>query len=169
MRQVSIYDDRHTSSPWGIGGGLHGGRSRKRLLRAGGSVADLPGKADFVDVLPGDRLLFETAGAGGWGDPFQRPPVAVLADVEKGFVSAEAARRDYAVVLVPSNGGLRVDEIATAELRRPRSGVARPLFDLGSRPAAYAPTVENPEMPPLGAEQAIEPRPIDAGLLDSRE
>jgi N-methylhydantoinase B len=167
--QVSIYDDRHTSSPWGIGGGLHGGRSRKRLLRADGPVADLPGKADFVDVLPGDRLVFETAGAGGWGDPFQRPPAAVLADVEKGFVSAEAARRDYAVVLVPSNGGLRVDEVATAELRRPRSGVARPLFDLGSRPAAYAPTVENPKVPPLGAEHAIEPRPIDAGLLDSRE
>ena len=167
--QVSIYDDRHTSSPWGIGGGLHGGRSRKRLLRADGSIADLPGKADFVDVLPGDRLVFETAGAGGWGDPFQRPPAAVLGDVEKGFVSAEAARRDYAVVLVPSNGGLRVDEVATTELRRPRSGVARPLFDLGSRPAAYAPTVENPEVPPLGAEHAIEPRPIDAGLLDSRE
>ena len=166
---VSIYDDRHTSSPWGIGGGLHGGRSRKRLLRADGSIADLPGKADFVDVLPGDRLVFETAGAGGWGDPFQRPPAAVLGDVEKGFVSAEAARRDYAVVLVPSNGGLRVDEVATTELRRPRSGVARPLFDLGSRPAAYAPTVENPEVPPLGAEHAIEPRPIDAGLLDSRE
>ena len=167
--QVSIYDDRHTSSPWGIGGGLHGGRSRKRLLRADGSVADLPGKVDFVEVVPGDRLVFETAGAGGWGDPLLRPPGAVLADVEKGFVSAETARRDYSVVLLPTNGALSVDEVATEEVRRPRRSVARELFDLGSRPAAYASTVENPEMLPLGPEHAIEPRPIDAGLLDSRE
>jgi len=167
--QVSIYDDRHTSSPWGIGGGLHGGRSRKRLLRADGSVADLPGKVDFVEVVPGDRLVFETAGAGGWGDPLLRPPGTVLADVEKGFVSAEAARRDYSVVLLPANGALSVDEVATEEVRRPRRSVPRQLFDLGSRPAAYASTVENPEMPPLGPEHAIEPRPIDAGLLDSRE
>ncbi len=169
--QVSIYDDRHTSSPWGIGGGLHGGRSRKRLVRADGSVADLPGKVDFVEVAPGDRLVFETAGAGGWGDPLLRPPGAVLRDVEKGFVSAEVAR---AGLLRRAPAAERRADASTRS--QPRSFVvgaprtaASPLFDLGSRPAAYASTVENPEMPPLGPEHAIEPRPIDAGLLDSRE
>jgi N-methylhydantoinase B len=166
---VSIYDDRHTSSPWGIGGGLHGGRSRKRLARADGSVADLPGKIDFVEVEPGDRLVFETAGAGGWGDPLLRPADAVRVDVEKGFVSAGAAERLYGVALLPDVGSLRVDEGATAALRSRASTRARPQFDFGPRPESYAATVANPDVAPLGPEQAIEPRPIDAGLLDSRE
>jgi N-methylhydantoinase B len=167
--QVSIYDDRHTSFPWGIGGGLHGGRSRKRLEQTDGTVADLPAKVDFVTVAPGDRLVFETAGAGGWGDPLLRPAEAVRVDVEKGFVSAEVAERDYGVVLAAAGSGYRVDEDATARLRRERGKAVLPLFDLGPRPAAYTATIENPEIPPLGPEQVITPRPIDAGLLDSRE
>src|SRR5262245_3819718 len=97
--ELSVYDDRHTSHPWGIGGGLHGGRSAKRLLRAGGSEEELPGKIDFVAVAPGDRLVYETAGAGGWGDPLQRPAARVAADVERGFVTSSAAERLYGVVL----------------------------------------------------------------------
>ena len=167
--EVSIYDDRHTSFPWGIGGGHHGGRSRKRLLRRDGSAVDLPGKVDFVAVEPGDRLVFETAGAGGWGDPLRRPVERVLADVEKGFFSAEAAESLYGVVLVPNAGGFDVDEPASAERRRSRTRLAVPLFDFGPRPPAYTQTVEIPEIAPLGPEQALEPRPVDAGLLDSRE
>ncbi len=120
-------------------------------------------------VAPGDRLVFETAGAGGWGDPLLRPVEAVRVDAEKGFVSAEAAESGYGVVLVALDSGYRVDEDATALLRRERARTAVPLFDLGPRPDAYTATVENPEIAPLGPEQAIAPRPIDAGLLDSRE
>ena len=166
---VSIYDDRHTSSPWGIGGGLHGGRSRKRLDRADGTDADLPGKIDFVEVAPGDRLVFETAGAGGWGNPLLRPVEAVRVDAERGFVSAEAAKSGYGVVLLAVDSGYHVDEDATGRLRHERARTTVPLFDLGPRPDSYTATVENPEIPPLGPEQVIAPRSIDAGLLDSRE
>jgi N-methylhydantoinase B len=162
--EVSIYDDRHTSHPWGIGGGLHGGCSGKRLLRADGSEVELPGKIDFVEVGPGDRLVYETAGAGGWGDPLQRPAEKVAIDVEKGFVTAAAAEQLYGVVL-----GAPVDEDATARLRARRRRGRVALFDFGPRPARYATTLEIPEIEPLGAAQAVEPRSIDVGLLDSRE
>jgi N-methylhydantoinase B len=167
--EVSIYDDRHASHPWGIGGGRPGGRSRKRLLRADGAVVELPAKIDFVQVHLGDRLVFETAGAGGWGDPLLRPTERVQTDVEKGFVSAAAAEELHGVVLRPAGTGLQVDTEATAALRRSRLRPTLPLFDCGPRPAAYEPTIDIPEIPPLGPAQAIEPRPIDAGLLDSRE
>jgi N-methylhydantoinase B len=113
--------------------------------------------------------VFETAGAGGWGDPLLRPAESVRVDAEKGFVSAEVAGRDYGVLLAAAGSGYCIDEDATARLRRERAKAAVPLFDLGPRPAAYTATVENPEIPPLGPEQVIAPRPIDAGLLDSRE
>jgi N-methylhydantoinase B len=162
---VSIYDDRHASFPWGIGGGRHGGRSRKRLLRADGTAAELPAKVDFVRVEPGDRLIFETAGAGGWGDPLLRPAERVLADVEKGFVTPEAAEREYGVVLRDG----RVDGPATEALRRARERPEVPLVDFGPRDARYVATVELPAIRPLGPEQAVEPRTIESGLLDSRE
>jgi len=44
-----------------------------------------------------------------------------------------------------------------------------PLFDVGPRPDTYEATIEIPEIEPLGPRHAVEPRPIDAGLLDSRE
>ena len=163
--EVSIYDDRHTSHPWGIGGGLHGGCSRKRLLRPDGSQAELPGKVDFVEVGPGDRLVYETAGAGGWGDPLQRPAEMVATDVEKGFVTPAAAEQLYGVVLA----GGQVDEEATERLRAGRRRERVPLFDFGPRPEQYVTTLELPEIEPLGPEQAAEPRSIDVGLLDSRE
>jgi N-methylhydantoinase B len=167
--ELSIYDDRHTSFPWGIGGGRHGGRSRKLLLRSDGTAADLPGKIDFVRVSPGDRLVFETAGAGGWGDPLLRPPGSVRADVEKGIVTPAAAELLYGVVLAAERDGYRVDEPATAERRRSRRRPKLPLFDFGPRPESYAATVEIPDVEPLGPAHATEPRSIDAGLLDSRE
>jgi N-methylhydantoinase B len=50
-------------------------------------------------VRRGDILLVETGGGGGHGHPFDRPPDDVIADVEGGFVSTEAAARDYGVVV----------------------------------------------------------------------
>ena len=38
-----------------------------------------------------------SGGGGGWGPPAERDPEAVRRDVRDGYVSAEAARRDYDV------------------------------------------------------------------------
>ena len=53
-------------------------------------------------------------GGGGFGDPRQRDPALVAADVRDGLVSAEAARRDYGVAL---GDDFAVDEAETARLR----------------------------------------------------
>ena len=44
---------------------------------------------------PGDRLIFRTAGGGGWGDPRLRERSDIADDIAKGYVGREAARRDY--------------------------------------------------------------------------
>ncbi len=38
-------------------------------------------------------------GGGGYGDPREREPERVAADVRRGLVSPEAAARDYGVIL----------------------------------------------------------------------
>jgi N-methylhydantoinase B len=48
-----------------------------------------------VQLEPGDRLTFRTAGGGGWGDPRVRDRAEIARDVVAGLVSVEAAARDY--------------------------------------------------------------------------
>jgi len=55
-------------------------------------------------------------GGGGYGDPLERDPHRVAADVENGLVSPEWARRAYGVITSGPDGG--VDEAATVEMRR---------------------------------------------------
>ena len=38
-------------------------------------------------IRPGDRLVLESGGGGGWGDPAKPDPAAITGDVENGFVT----------------------------------------------------------------------------------
>ena len=126
---ISIHDDRWLTYPWGVNGGLPGGRSTKRIVRADGSEEWLPSKCDRIHVEPGDVLHFNTWGGGGWGDPLKRPPEKVAKDVERGLVSAGGAKR-YGVV-TDDEGSL--DEVSTARLREKMAAdrTETPLFDFG--------------------------------------
>lgn len=127
--QISIHDDRWLTYPWGVNGGLPGGRGSKLLVRGDGSEERLPSKCDRVQVREGDVLYFNTWGGGGAGDPFEREPGRVGADVARGLVTVAGARR-YGVVC-DADGC--VDETATARLRD-ELRAARPqvkLFDQG--------------------------------------
>jgi N-methylhydantoinase B len=76
-----------------------------------------------IRLRRGQRLRLETPGGGGYGDPLDRDPAAVAADVRRGFVDAAGAARDYGVAL-DTDG--RPDEAATAGLRAARrDGVAQ--------------------------------------------
>ena len=128
--QVSIHDDRWLTRPWGVLGGLPGGRSEKILKRVDGSEERLPSKCDEVQVQPGDMLVYRTAGGGGWKDRLDRPVEVVQKDVSYGLVSAAYAKEGYGVVI---NEDGSVDEAATAaerERQRTERGDAQ-AFDYG--------------------------------------
>ncbi len=86
--------ERTKDPPWGLYGGKPGAVNEAVLMRRDGSEQKLL-KATSVPMAPGDRLIFRTAGGGGWGDPRQRDPRKIADDVAKGYVSIEAARREY--------------------------------------------------------------------------
>jgi N-methylhydantoinase B len=96
--------DRCKIAPHGLFGGREGGTARLEVKRAGDEdfkpfderfgVAS-PTKFTNVTLHRGDVLRYATPGGGGYGDPAARDPERVAEDVREGFVTPEAARRDY--------------------------------------------------------------------------
>jgi len=78
--------------------GLRGGRPGALGAFRSGSRAQLPPKT-VVSFDAEDTVHLELPGGGGYGDPFARQPEHVLQDVVEGFVSIEAATREYGVVV----------------------------------------------------------------------
>jgi 5-oxoprolinase (ATP-hydrolysing) len=64
--ELSLLSQHRIERPYGVAGGEPGAVGRQRLRRAGGGDEELPGIA-AASVYPGDRLLLETPGGGGWG------------------------------------------------------------------------------------------------------
>ncbi|MFT5531240.1 MAG: N-methylhydantoinase A [Candidatus Poriferisodalaceae bacterium] len=102
-----------TPSGYGVEGGQTGGVGLE-WIHPVGEEEFVPPKYGVRRLGPA-RMIAETPGGGGWGNPFERDPALVLRDVRDGVVSTEAAERDYAVVISPD--GRAVDETATSELR----------------------------------------------------
>lgn len=105
--------DRSTISAWGVLGGGPGAVSR--FVRNPDSKTPVElGNTDIVLCDPGDVIRIVGPGAGGYGDPLDRPVDAVINDVRCGLVSPDRARSDYGVVL---KSGAAADEEKTRELR----------------------------------------------------
>jgi N-methylhydantoinase B len=105
---------RRNDPPWGLWNGNAG--------EAGGYLLRRPGENDFtamvgahIPVARDAEAIVRTGGGGGWGDPLERDPAAVRADMIEEFISQRAAREDYGVVLT---GDLTVDQAGTERARK---------------------------------------------------
>jgi N-methylhydantoinase B len=130
--------DRARSIAWGLAGGLpsipHG-----VWLTRDDEESFLGAVFSGVPCQSGDRFTRPSAGGGGFGDPLERSPAAVVEDVADGYVSIERARKDYGVVVREVDAELaqyQVDEEATAA-ERERIATER-LGWLEEDPAAVA-------------------------------
>ena len=65
---VSTLSGHRRRPPYGMAGGAPGALGRNAIERADGTVDELPGSA-FAEVGPGDILVVETPGGGGFGPP----------------------------------------------------------------------------------------------------
>ena len=110
---LQVRSDRRDHRPFGLYGGSPGAPS-ENYLNPEGENRILPGKFTMT-IRKGDVFRHVLAGAGGWGDPLERDPQAVLWDVRNELLSPAKAAADYGVVI--DRASLRVDLAATAKRR----------------------------------------------------
>jgi N-methylhydantoinase B len=113
--RYSLLSDGAVVPAFGVLGGLAGVTVGAWIERQGAvSYFDTPGKVAGHLIEAGSTLMVRSAGGGGYGDPLERDPERVALDVREGYVSAEAARLLYGVLV---GAGGRVDLASTQDLR----------------------------------------------------
>ena len=88
--------DRTRDPPWGVQGGSAGRPGCVMVYKAAGG-SEVISKVRNYPLKAGDAVVLETGGGGGWGPASERTRVAIERDVARGYVSPEAAVRDYGV------------------------------------------------------------------------
>ena len=116
----------YTNRPFGLFGGFPGSSDDHWIENhaTGEVVRHLPSAGNTV-IRPDEDWVAVTSGGGGYGEPTERDPYAVRDDVRDGFVSLQAARDIYKVVITTDSELYDVDAKATEELRankREKSG-----------------------------------------------
>ena len=86
--------DKSRFPPGGIAGGKPG-RGARFVIRLGTAQEYATPPSGRYDMQAGERFLLQSAGGGGYGDPRHRDPAALARDLAEGYVSAEAAKKDY--------------------------------------------------------------------------
>jgi hypothetical protein len=118
-----VFTERQRFAPFGLQLGQPAATGSYTIHRGELSLP-IPTKTSGLWLQGGDRIVIETAGGGGFGDPFEREPELVAADVEDGLVSREGAAREYGVI-IDQDG--RLDLQAS---QRARQNDQRPILRL---------------------------------------
>ncbi len=106
---LGIQAGRHIHPPEGLFGGRPGAKAQFLVDAVQGNPFGL------TQLKPGDAVIIDAAGGGGYGNPLERDPEMVEMDVREGYVSAEKAREYYGVAIDPNTS--KVDVEATRKLR----------------------------------------------------
>jgi N-methylhydantoinase B/oxoprolinase/acetone carboxylase alpha subunit len=110
--------DRAYDPPAGLFGGGTGTTLRLTRIDPDGAEHALHSKHTNFTMEPGSALRWQQSCGGGYGDPLERDPQAVLRDWLDELISVEGARNDYGVVIAAADAS--VDLEATAALREER-------------------------------------------------
>jgi N-methylhydantoinase B len=134
--------ERVECRPWGLYGGLCAAGNQVTLQRVGADELAFPsGKVLSKYLNAGDRFALRSGGGGGFGSPLDRDLDELADDLRQGYVSEEAARQYYGVVL---NEEKKIDVAATNELRARMRAEGLPE-DVPFKPTAVEPEPPHPE------------------------
>ncbi|MBR0642991.1 methylhydantoinase [Roseomonas hellenica] len=123
---VGLFPEGYGLTVDGLFGGRAGGNAHGLVRRPGAEVHDVTTGEVVAMTEPAIEIEAQIAGGSGFGPPHARALEAIAADIEDGYITADAAVRDYGCVLGPDG---RIDPAATA---RRRAGLAEPATTTGS-------------------------------------
>ena len=117
---MTIHGDREKFTPWGISGGLNAGGSMLIINKGTDREFNAGMYATGVELKKGDRIFYSSAGGGGFGNPLDRELELVLDDVMDEWLSIDAAKEYYGVVIEEIDAeacDYRIDMKETKKLR----------------------------------------------------
>src|SRR6516162_8689508 len=85
--------DRVKYPPWGVHGGKEAKSGQITVVKRSGA-REIIHKSKGYPLEPGDEIIVETGGGGGYGPPSERPRELIERDVRRGYISAEAAAQE---------------------------------------------------------------------------
>jgi N-methylhydantoinase B len=98
---ISILGDRVDHAPFGVEGGGEGAPNRVSLETGGKSwIPPMRSKAEKVPFKNADSFHLASPGGGGFGDPFERDPAAIEADLNDGMIDLATAEKQHGIVAV---------------------------------------------------------------------
>lgn len=129
--QLMNLGERHRVRPPGLLGGRPG-RNAETVINPDGEARTIHSKGRY-ELREGDLVSHRLSGGGGYGNPIERDPELVSADVVAGLLSVDTARREYGVVL--DDGGTIDVEATIAERAEAESEMpaAQPMAAGGLR------------------------------------
>jgi N-methylhydantoinase B len=117
---MTIHGDREKFTPWGVSGGLNGGGCALIINKGTDKEFNAGMYATGVQLKAGDHIYYTSSGGGGFGNPLERDPQLVLDDVMDEWLTLEAAKKYYGVVIEEIDAeacDYRINEEATAKAR----------------------------------------------------
>lgn len=107
---ITVTPMRMKIKPYGVDGGEGGDNDYCAI-----ELPDGTKPTNATGVPKGTKVVIRTSGGGGWGNPEEREFSRIEKDVLDGYVTLQAAKEIYKVVIDPKT--CRVDEEATKALR----------------------------------------------------
>lgn len=92
--QTAVCCERTVTPPFGLSGGLPGSAGTVCLELLDGTTVPVLSKGAFT-APAGSRVILNTPGSGGYGPPAERDHALIREDLIDGYVTSEAAARDY--------------------------------------------------------------------------
>ncbi len=160
---MTIHGDREIHTPFGISGGLNGGASTLIINKGTDEEFNAGMYATGVKLKKGDKIFYGSSGGGGFGDPLDREPELVLADVIDEWLTPEAAEEYYGVVINEIDA-----EAAEYEIDEEKTKVARDVLRQKGFPEGTAAFQVNPHGKDIKPSRIPTEEEVHAHLTISR-
>ncbi|MDB5804197.1 MAG: hydantoinase B/oxoprolinase family protein [Betaproteobacteria bacterium] len=91
--------DRVVNTPWGLNGGQSAMGNQIGLRKKDGTRSFFPNGKVNLRLDTGESYILRSGGGGGFGEVKKRKRESVLRDLRLGYISRQAAERDYGIIL----------------------------------------------------------------------